>query len=395
MRKIPTPRIKSRLGIRHAVGVFLTFSFFAAAYFFIPDFLTLSYDVGVFRGEAQGSRKTKEFTVTHLPTPKSVKALYLTSYAAGTEELRSGVVRLLDETEANTIVIDIKDYSGRLAFEPEDEFLKTFRSAERRIPDHKKFVKELHDKGVYVIGRISVFQDPFMVLHKPEWSVKRESDGAIWKDYKDISWIDPGAAPYWDYIVAITREAYLSGFDELNFDYIRFPSDGNMKDISYPWSKDRVKADLLEEFFAYLKHSLWQEKGVVLSADLFGMTTTNTDDLNIGQVLERVLPYFDYVAPMVYPSHYPPGFNGYKNPAAFPYEVVKFSMDRAVERSSTTPGKIRPWLQDFNLGAVYSAEMIRNEKQAVYDAGVGSWMLWNAKSVYTKEALDAATSTGI
>ncbi|MEK9201846.1 MAG: putative glycoside hydrolase, partial [Patescibacteria group bacterium] len=127
--------------------------------------------------------------------------------------------------------------------------------------------------------------------------------------------------------------------------------------------------------------------GVVISADLFGMTTTNTDDLNIGQVLERTLPYFDYIAPMVYPSHYPKTFLGFSNPAEKPYEVIKYSLDSAVTRASTTPQKIRPWLQDFDLGAVYTKEMVRAQIQATYDAGLTSWMLWDAANTYTRGAL--------
>jgi hypothetical protein len=159
-----------------------------------------------------------------------------------------------------------------------------------------------------------------------------------------------GAEEYWKYIVSIGKEAYSVGFDELNFDYIRFPSDGNMKDISYPWSKTQKKSEVLESFFVYLEKNM-RPTGAVISADLFGMTTTNSDDLNIGQVLEKALPHFDYIAPMVYPSHYPTGFMGFANPANKPYEVVKYSMDKAVLRASTTPNKLRPWLQDFNLGA--------------------------------------------
>ena len=128
-----------------------------------------------------------------------------------------------------------------------------------------------------------------------------------------------------------------------------------------------------------------------MSADLFGMVSTNLDDLNIGQVLERAEPYFDYLSPMVYPSHYPNGYNGFANPATKPYEVIKLSMDSAVKRllaASSSPFKLRPWLQDFDLGANYDAAMIRQEKQAVYDAGLNSWLLWSPSNRYTIGALD-------
>ena len=162
-----------------------------------------------------------------------------------------------------------------------------------------------------------------------------------------------------------------------------------MSDIYYPWSEQMIvsdpefgKAHALEAFFSYLKEKL-SGTGAILSADLFGMTATNYDDLNIGQVLEYTLPFFDFVAPMVYPSHYPKTFLGFSNPSEKPYEVVRYSLDSAVKRASTTPEKIRPWLQDFDLGAVYTKEMVRAQIQATYDAGLDSWMLWDAANTYT------------
>jgi len=269
---------------------------------------------------------------------------------------------------------------------------------------------------VYVIGRISVFQDPYYTKLHPELAVKRASDGGVWNDHKGLSFIDVGAEEYWEYVVAIARDAYAAGFDEINFDYIRFPSDGNMKDIAFPHSGTRLKADVLEDFFSYVYDKL-HDSGAVLSADLFGYTTTNTDDLGIGQLIERTLPYFDYVMPMVYPSHYNDGFIGYTNPAAYPYEVVKYSMDSAVRRAKKlqfakdstatstavvvlreqaqkghgdiSPHQIRPWLQDFDLGATYTADMVRAQMRATYDAGLSSWSLWDAGNTYTKSALQS------
>ena len=202
------------------------------------------------------------------------------------------------------------------------------------------------------------------------------------------------------------------GFDELNFDYIRFPSDGNMKDIEFTWSKGMTKPEALEHFFAYL-HAAFKDTGVKTSADIFGMTTTNTDDLNIGQVLERAMPYFDYIAPMVYPSHYPTNFNGWKNPNNHSYDLIKFVMTRGADRAvatttrvehfggvrvgtSTPPlytkevydrNKLRPWLQDFDYGGNYGPVEVRAQIQATYDSGLNSWFLWDPKNIYTKEAL--------
>jgi len=326
--------------------------------------------------------------IPHLKTPGVVKGLYLTSYAAATPSLRARVVKQIEETEANAIVIDIKDYRGRIAFLVNDSYLKNIGSEEKLIPDIEEFVELLHQKNIYVIGRISVFQDAFLINKWKNLAVKTKS-GAIWKDRKGISWFDAGAKEVWDYVVAIAKESYARGFDELNFDYIRFPSDGDMKDIAYPVSAGKVKAEVMKEFFVYLHENL-KDTGAKTSADLFGMTTTNTDDLNIGQLLEYTAPYFDFISPMVYPSHYPTGWNGYKKPATVPYEVISYSLKKAYYRlvvMGEDPAKLRPWLQDFNLGATYTPEMIRKEIQAVYDSGLNSWLMWDPANTYTEAAL--------
>ncbi|MDP3962537.1 MAG: putative glycoside hydrolase [bacterium] len=329
------------------------------------------------------------FAVTHIETPDPLKALYMTSYVGGHEKLRTALVDLIDRTELNAVVLDIKDYTGRISFKVEDEKLIEIGSVENRIPDIKEFIAFLHSKDIYVIGRISVFQDSFFVKRHPEYAVKTKS-GAVWKDRKGISWLDIGAKPVWDYITMIGNEAYSVGFDELNFDYIRFPSDGDMNDISYPYSQGKVKSQVLKEFYAHLDKT-FRSKDIPISIDLFGMTTSNTDDLGIGQVLEDALAHFDYVSPMVYPSHYPPNFNGWKNPSAMPYEVIFYAMKKGHDRAvtaSTTPLKLRPWLQDFSIGGTsYTPAMVRAQIQATYDVGLTSWMMWNASNRYTEEAL--------
>jgi len=362
--------------------------------------------------EAAGEAPKPE-AVKHIKTPKPLKAIYMTSWVAGTRDLRANMVKLIEETELNSLVIDVKDYTGRIAFEVSEPLLKAIGSEEIRIPDLKDFLKDLHDKEIYTIGRITVFQDPYLAKTRPDLAVKRASDGGVWKDYKGLSFTDPGSKEVWDYHVTLAKEAYAIGFDELNFDYIRFPSDGPMSDIAFPWSGNRAKADVLEDFFAYLQNGM-KGTGARLSADVFGITTTNTDDLNIGQVLEKTAPYFDFISPMVYPSHYPPHFIGLSNPAAEPYKVVNYSISEAVKRliatttpvkakgsilisTTTTPllyskkvfdiNKLRPWLQDFDLGAIYTPEMVQAQMRAVYDSGLDSWMLWDAANTYTRGAL--------
>lgn len=330
------------------------------------------------------------FEVTHIKPPEVVKALYMSSWVGGSKKLREPLVQIIEDTELNAVVLDIKDYTGHISWHPFNEELKAYGSSENRISDIKEFIGTLHDKGIYVIGRISSFQDSYLVGKHPEYAVTTKA-GKVWKDYKGISWLDAGAKPVWDYLALIGQEAYDVGFDELNFDYIRFPSDGNMEDIAYPFSQGKSKSAALKEFYAFLD-TTFRPKGIPISADLFGMTTSNHDDLGIGQILEDALVHFDYVAPMVYPSHYPAGFLNYPSPASKPYEIIKYAMDEGIKKAnhaSTTPLKLRPWIQDFSIGKVdYTPEMIRAQIQATYDSGLTSWLLWNASNRYTVEALE-------
>src|SRR3989344_2671095 len=399
-----------------AIAAFITGSFFATAY--LPN---NSYEAGVGLASSTPEKNIDNKNLAsvpalkppavHINAPESVKGIYMTACVAGTPSWRENLTKLIETTELNSVVIDIKDYSGTISIFSGHPLLEETSQKGCRVSDMDKFISTLHERGIYVIGRITVFQDPYYAIKHPELAVKKESDGGVWKDYKGLSFIDVSAKPYWEYIVALSKESYQMGFDELNFDYIRFPSDGNMKDIDFSWSRDKTKAEALREFFSYL-HDELKSSGVVISADLFGMTATNFDDLNIGQILEYTLPYFDYIDPMVYPSHYPSGFNGYKNVNANTYNIVKFSLDKAVGRTigttttlklpdnqlirvatGTLPAlytkesypatKIRPWLQDFNYPVTYTPEMVKSQIQATYDAGLTSWLLWDPANKYT------------
>jgi hypothetical protein len=372
--------------------------------------------------------------ITHVPLPSSVKAIYMTSCVAGTTSFRERLVELVKETEVNAIVIDIKDYSGTISFPPESDAWKpAWENARCGTSDMKQFIAELHEQGIFVIGRITVFQDPFYAPKHPELAVKRSDGVTVWQDHKGLSFIDVGAKAYWDHIIELAIESYNIGFDELNFDYVRYPSDGNMKDIAFVASMNgeygNDKQANLEAFFQYLRDALDDEdrftkvrhentgrnsKTPWTSADLFGMTTTNTDDLSIGQVQERAAPYFDFIAPMVYPSHYPKTFLGFSDPNDHPYEIVYHAMSEGVGRmtSPTTPvegflhervgtstppvytkpvytaDKLRTWIQDFDYGGDYDAADVRTQIRASYDAGVNSWMIWAPSNIYTRAALE-------
>ncbi|HEY0964527.1 MAG TPA: putative glycoside hydrolase, partial [Candidatus Paceibacterota bacterium] len=284
--------------------------------------------------------------VKHVPLPAQVKTIYMTSCVAGTTDFRQRLVKLAQETEINSIIIDIKDFSGTISFPPESEAWKPAWNAARcGTAQMKELVQMLHENDIYVIGRITVFQDPFYAPKHPDQAVQRSDRSTVWTDHKGLSFVDVASEMYWDHILELATESYNLGFDELNFDYVRYPSDGNMTDIWFPQSMAGQyggdKQANLEAFFKYLNDKLDEEERFAAvrhentgrasstpytSADLFGMTTTNFDDLSIGQVQDRAAPYFDFIAPMVYPSHYPKSFLGLGNPNDYPYKVVYHAM---------------------------------------------------------------------
>ena len=370
--------------------------------------------------------------VGHVPLPEQVRAIYMSACVAGTPSFRNDLVELVEATELNSIMIDIKDYSGSVSF-PNDHPVwgPAWQQASCGARDMSSFIADLHERGIFVIGRITVFQDPFQTARRPDIAVLRR-DGSVWTDFKGLGFVDVAATEFWDDIIDLAVLSYNLGFDELNFDYIRYPSDGDMQAAVYPhtaasqWRNDRPAN--LEAFFAHLHEAMTDAERFATvrhentgrdtaipwtSADTFGMTTTNFDDLSIGQIQERTAPYFDFVAPMVYPSHYPPGWRGFSNPNHYPYEIVYQAMRGGVERmqASTTrvagfqherigtstppvyskpvfgPERLRTWIQDFNYGGTYGPAEVRAQIQASYDAGVESWMLWAPSNRYTREAL--------
>lgn len=346
--------------------------------------------------------------VLHVAIPQEVKGVYMSQCAASSNTFRKDFLNLFDTTEINTVVVDLKDYSGTVSFPSKTALVGTGCT----VPDFEAFVKELHEHGVYVIGRLTVFQDPLYTKHYPELAVHRKSATTTpWKDRKGLSFVDVGAKPFWEYIIDLSKEAVMLGVDEINYDYIRYPSDGDMADVYYTHSTG-THAEQLERFFVDLTGAMREPlpDGYVpkLSVDLFGMTATNEDDLNIGQQLERAMPYFDYISPMVYPSHYPSGFHGYSNVNAHTYDIVNYSMGVAVARTiatstpigsfaytaiaSTSPqlyakpsypsAQMRPWLQSFDYPVVYTPSMVQEQIKATNDAGLDSWLFWDAGNHY-------------
>ncbi len=329
-------------------------------------------------------------TSTPFPRPAVVKAVYLTSWSAGTREKLEEVMKTIKTTEINAVIVDIKDYSGLISYDTDVAEALKYNTERITIPDTKAFLGKFHKEGIYVIARIAVFQDPALAQARPDLAIHKKSDkSSPWLDNLGLAWVDPSSKEVWDYNILIARDALTQGFDEINFDYVRFPSDGNLRNLDFPfWNGITPKDSVLRKFFKYLREQLPQ---AVLSVDFFGYSTVNSDNLNIGQIIEDAFEYFDYICPMVYPSHYDSGFLGYQNPAQHPYEVIKHSLDSALKRLidfnelGQNKAKLRPWLQDFTLGGViYDEKMVKAEIQAVYDAlgeNFSGFMLWNPKNI--------------
>lgn len=331
-----------------------------------------------------------------LEFPEKVKGIYLTGYTFSNNKRRSELINLIKETELNSVVIDLKDPSGNFMFTPVSEKLKTWSVSPVALSrdDYQNILTDLQNENIYTIARITTFQDPIAVKTFPDLALKNKS-GGVWADYKGVTWLDMTDSAVWQLVADQAREAALIGYDEVQFDYIRFPSDGNIKQIQYyNFKEDQKRYETVAEFFKYLKAEL-KDLSIPLSIDLFGLTYQRRSDpdydLNIGQRLADAALYFDFISPMVYPSHYPSGFLSFSNPAAHPYEVVNKALKEGnliLETVTTSIASTRPWLQDFDLGANYNAGMIRAQIKAVDENGASGWLLWNARNIYTTSALE-------
>lgn len=330
--------------------------------------------------------------------PLVIEAVYLTAWSAGTPSAVQRVIEMSQETSVNAVVIDVKDYSGYVLYASSVPEAAEYGALKPIIPRLDRLISQLHEAGLYVIARLVVFQDPVLAVARPELAVQSESllslsggevsQDIVWKDRKGLAWMDPASQEVWAYNTAIAQELSDLGFDEVNFDYVRFPTDGDAEDMHFPvWDGATPLVEVMTSFASFVRSELPE---TTISADLFGLATIWNGDFGVGQILENFAEYFDFVSPMVYPSHYADGFRGFENPAEHPYEVVKISMDSAVKKLGPASGKLRPWLQDFDLGAEYGEREVAQEILAVREAlgeFYGGFMLWSPSNIYTQEAL--------
>lgn len=338
---------------------------------------------------------------SHTPEPTrvetkrdvKVKGLYLTGWTAGSKEKMEGFIKLADETELNAFVIDIKNDDGIVSYASEVAEVQKYGTFEKKF-NPQQLIKTLHDKGIYVIGRVVCFRDPAFSKKNPDRAVKH-TDGGLWKEEKknaDITWLNPCDKRNWTYVLEIAKEAAALGFDEIQFDYIRFPyGDRSKMDFG---TKGFVKHEVINEFLALARKEMPQ---TTLSADIFGIVCVSPEDTeDIGQYLELIGKDMDYISPMTYPALYARGqiVNGVKfpNPDLEPYNVVYQTLLMADKRLSQVEdyrAEVRPFIQAFTASwlekgswQTYGAKQYQQQIKAVEDAGYEQWIFWDANNRY-------------
>jgi hypothetical protein len=317
-------------------------------------------------------------------TPFRPKALYLTVYGIGDKHLRTAALQLIETTELNALVIDVKGDRGLVPYRSE-VLLAAAVGAQRviTISDLPALVKSLRDQGIYTIARIVVFKDTLLAQGRPDLAIRRR-DGSIFRDREDLAWTNPHSRDVWEYNIGIAAEAAKAGFDEIQFDYARLPDTTGLV-YERPWTEENREA-AIEGFFTEARKAL-TPFNVFLAADVFGYVCWNRDDTKIGQKLEHIAGIVDYVSPMLYPSSFQFGISGYRNPVEHPYHVVRLSLEEARERTKLPSVRFRPWLQAFRDyafgGRPFTAGEVRTQIQAAEDFGADGWMIWNPHNEYS------------
>jgi hypothetical protein len=324
--------------------------------------------------------------------PAQIRGIYLNAYGAGSKARLAKLLAIADSTEINTFVVDVKDEKG-VHYRTQIPLAKQLTQAgEVTLGNLKAFADTLHAHGIYAIGRLVVFKDPILSKAKPDWSIKNPN-GALWMDKAGNTWVSAWDPNVWEHNIQIAEEVLKAGFDEIQFDYVRFPEPfPSLPTQVHPYAK----GDRTDAIVAFLKkaepriHAL----GGVMAADVFGLSPNDPKDVNIGQQWERILGVADHVLPMVYPSHYlPTHLRGVPTPNKMPYETVFNSVGIGVMRmdklreSGVKPARVIPWLQAFNAPWVnrnypYGPEQAAAQIKAVHDTGLEDWIFWNPGSSY-------------
>ena len=341
---------------------------------------------------AQSDTTTTASRAIPMPRPAVVRGLYVNRWAVLDGRVWN-LVSLARTTEVNALVIDVKDDRGYVLYKSSVPLAQRM-GADTTNPVPAARVRAVLDTmrahGIYPIARIVVAKDPLLASAKRAWAVQRRSDSTAWLDKDGNRWLDPHQRGIWTYAADLAAEAVKLGFSEVQFDYVRFPDEPRLlREAWFPLAQERSRARVIHEQLAYLRRRM-TSLHVPMAIDVFGLTTSDSTDMGIGQRWEQFAGEADVVLPMTYPSHYSAGMYGLPSPNAAPYETIDRALRDAKARNAkvTHPPDIVPWYQDFTLGEpAYGVAQIRAQIQAGYDNGVRSWMLWNASSKYTVEAL--------
>ena len=329
-----------------------------------------------------------------------IKAVYSSGWVAGSTSNRTEMINNINDYGFNAVVLDIKDEAGHLSYDSSVQTAIDIGASRHMIKDIKEVLKEFHDNGIYVIGRIVTFKDPTYAEKVKEISYKKD-DGTYWTDKNNNYWPNPYNRDTWNYPIELAKEAVDLGFDEIQFDYIRFPSsEGKTSQISYGFDSDTTtKSQVINQFLTKVMDEL-ADRNVKVSADVFGITTKHSGDYeNIGQDYQAIASIVDVICPMVYPSHYGYGNYNISKPDLDPYAIIVESMKDAKVRVSgdTNTAIVRPYLQDFTatwLGKgnyrVYENDAVLEQIQACYDLKIYSFTLWDPNNKYCYEALNSA-----
>jgi len=300
--------------------------------------------------------------------PEHIKGIYVSSWVSGNTTFLDSLIKLANETEINTFVIDVKDATG-----------KTYKHMNPRLATT---LQKLHDNNIYVIARIVLFRDPVFVDMYPEEAITDSRTGQPWEHRGKKEWVSAYSEKAWYYNIIIAEEAMKLGFTEIQWDYIRLPDipQSQRKHITYPGKQNQTRSEGVVGFLKYAKEHL---PPVRMTADVFGYVAVNGGDLMIGQQWETLLPNISAIHPMTYPSHYHKGAFGYQNPNSVPYEITDNTIKAALKRSVGNEDKIIFWLQAFTMGKpAYTKHHIQQQIKALNDNGIYQYLLWNPRNRY-------------
>jgi hypothetical protein len=329
--------------------------------------------------------------------PHSVRAAYLTYYGVADRGIRQRVLDLVSRTELNAVVIDVKGDRGMIPYRTGVQAaIDAGAQGPVIIKDFEEQLAGWKAQGIYTIARIVAFKDNLRATTRPDLAIIDTHTGKPWIDRENLAWVDPFREENWDYLIAVAKEAVAKGFDEVQFDYVRFPTDGKLSAARYSQPNNATtRLPAIAAFLAKARRELGPT-GAFLGADVFGYTAFNSNDTDIGQRIEELSAHLDYMCPMVYPSGYHLGIPGVRNPMKNPYEVVKESVRLTRQRSQNPAMQVRPWLQDFKDYAfdkrIFGPGEVSAQIRAANDAGASGWMLWNPRNDYTAAALRPKTS---